>query len=118
MTDTNGEEVPTPVGQETVLVVEDDEGLRPVVIRQLKDLGYRLMEAQDGSSALRTLESVQVDLLFTDIVLPGGWSGYTIAKHASMRRPALKILFTSGFPETKLDGNDEVLSRRVPSIPP
>lgn len=97
----------TPVGRETVLVVEDNEGLRRVVVRQLNDLGYRVIEAKEGASALRTLESDQIDLLFTDIVMPGGWNGYTLAKHALMRWPAIKILLTSGFPEPGLKGNDE-----------
>ena len=96
-----------PVGNETVLAVEDNENLRRIVVRQLNDLGYRVIEAQDGAAALRILESEQVDLLFTDVVMPGGWNGYTLAKHALERWPALRILLTSGFPETKHIGNDE-----------
>ena len=100
-----------PVGNETVLAVEDNEGLRRIAVRQLSDLGYRVIEAQDGASALRILESDQVDLLFTDVVMPGGWNGYTLAKHALMRWPALKILLTSGFAETKRNGNDEAAEK-------
>ena len=66
-----------PVGNETVLAVEVNEGLRRIAVRQLSDLGYRVIEAHDGASALRTLESEHVDLLFTDVVMPGGWNGYT-----------------------------------------
>jgi CheY-like chemotaxis protein len=92
-------------GHETVLAVEDNDGLRRVVVRQLKDLGYRVLEAQDGVTALKILESEPVDLLFTDIVMPGGLSGYDLARAAVSRWPALKLLLTSGFPETKLNGN-------------
>jgi PAS domain S-box-containing protein len=95
----------TQKGHETVLAVEDNEGLRRVVVRQLNDLGYRVLEATDGAAALKILESEPVDLLFTDIMMPGGMSGYDLAKKALARWPSLKVLLTSGFPETKLNGN-------------
>ncbi|MEP7172448.1 MAG: PAS domain S-box protein [Aestuariivirga sp.] len=92
-------------GHETVLAVEDNEGLRRVVLRQLNDLGYRVLEAPDGVAALKVLEREPVDLLFTDIMMPGGMSGYDLAKNAVARWPSLKVLLTSGFPETKLNGD-------------
>jgi PAS domain S-box-containing protein len=92
-------------GHETVLAVEDNEALRRVVVRQLNDLGYRVIEAPDGASALKVLESEPVDLLFTDIMMPGGMSGYDLARNALARWPSLKVLLTSGFPETKLNGD-------------
>jgi len=92
-------------GRETVLAVEDNAGLRRVVARQLKELGYRLLEAEDGPAALKILESETVDLLFTDIVMPGGMSGYDLARTALSRWPALKVVVTSGFPEVKHNGN-------------
>ncbi|HUQ37734.1 MAG TPA: PAS domain-containing protein [Aestuariivirga sp.] len=95
----------TQKGHETVLAVEDNEGLRRVVVRQLNDLGYRVLEAPDGAAALKALESKPVDLLFTDIMMPGGMSGYDLAKNALARWPSLKVLLTSGFPETKLNRN-------------
>ena len=91
-------------GHETILAVEDNQGLRRVVVRQLNDLGYRVLEAEDGNLAFKILESNPVDLLFTDIMMPGGMSGYDLALSATARWPALKVLLTSGFPETKLDG--------------
>jgi PAS domain S-box-containing protein len=97
-------------GIETVLAVEDNAGLRRVVARQLKELGYRLLEAEDGPSALRMLESDKVDLLFTDVVMPGGMNGYELARAAQARWPGLKVVLTSGFPETKLNGNGETPS--------
>jgi PAS domain S-box-containing protein len=92
-------------GHETVLAVEDNEGLRRVVMRQLNNLGYRVLEAEDGKAALKILEREPVDLLFTDIMMPGGMSGYDLAKNAAARWPSLKVLLTSGFPETKLNGD-------------
>ena len=92
-------------GHETILAVEDNQGLRRVVVRQLNDLGYRVLEAEDGNVAFKILEGNPVDLLFTDIMMPGGMSGYDLALRATARWPALKVLLTSGFPETKLNGN-------------
>jgi PAS domain S-box-containing protein len=92
-------------GHETILAVEDNEGLRRVVVRQLGDLGYRVLEAEDGNAAFKILESKPVDLLFTDIMMPGGMSGYDLAQRATSRWQALKVLLTSGFPETRLNGN-------------
>jgi CheY-like chemotaxis protein len=92
-------------GHETVLAVEDNAGLRRVVVRQLNELGYNVREAADGAAALKVLEREPVDVLFTDIMMPGGMSGYDLAKHAVARWPSLKVLLTSGFPETKLNGN-------------
>jgi CheY-like chemotaxis protein len=93
-------------GHEAILAVEDNEGLRRVVVRQLGDLGYRVLEAEDGNAAFKILESEPVDLLFTDIMMPGGMSGYDLAHRATLRWPALKVLLTSGFPESKHNGGD------------
>jgi nitrogen-specific signal transduction histidine kinase/CheY-like chemotaxis protein len=106
--ETAGSEVITPAeprGRETILAVEDNAGLRRILASQLKELGYRLLEAEDGPAALRILEAEQVDLLFTDVVMPGGLSGYDLARTALARWPAMKVVLTSGFPEVKLNGN-------------
>lgn len=92
-------------GHEAILAVEDNAELRRVVARQLKDLGYRLFEAEDGAAALKILESEPIDLLFTDVVMPGGVNGYDLARTAVSRWPAMKVLLTSGFPETRLNDN-------------
>jgi CheY-like chemotaxis protein len=100
--------VVTPIeqgGSETILAVEDNGGIRRILAGQLKELGYRLLEAEDGPSALRILEAEPVDLLFTDIVMPGGISGYDLARTALSRWPAMKVVLTSGFPEVKMNGN-------------
>jgi PAS domain S-box-containing protein len=100
---------PTPApergGRETILAVEDNADLRRVVVRQLTDLGYRVLEADHAAAAVKALESQPVDLLFTDIVMPGGVNGYDLARSAASRWPEMKVLLTSGFPEAKLNGN-------------
>jgi CheY-like chemotaxis protein len=91
---------PVPEGTqgETILVVEDDESVRLYSVEALRDLGYRVVEASDGSAALRLLESQsRIDLLFTDVVLPGGMTGAQVAARARELHPDLKILFTTGY---------------------
>ena len=85
--------------QETILVCEDDEDVRAYSGEVLRELGYRVLEAADGPSALELLRSerANVDLLFTDVVLPGGMSGAVLAKEATAICPALKVLFTTGY---------------------
>jgi PAS domain S-box-containing protein len=85
------------VGTETILVVEDDEALRSYTTEILAELGYRVVPAHDGRSALQALENNQVDLLFTDVVMPGGMNGRQLADEAVRRRPGLKVLFTTGY---------------------
>ncbi|MGC2414768.1 MAG: PAS domain S-box protein [Stellaceae bacterium] len=102
---------------ETVLAVEDNPSLRRVVVRQLTELGYRVLEAEDAASALHVLESDPVDLLFTDVVIPGGTSGYDIAHTALARWPAIKIILTSGFPEHRIAGDADAAKLRLLSKP-
>lgn len=83
---------------ETILVVEDDENLRANVSTHLEGLGYRVLAAADADEALRYLDATtQVDLLFTDVVMPGGMNGKELKKEAQRRRPGLRVLFTSGY---------------------
>jgi CheY-like chemotaxis protein len=89
-----------PAGRETVLVVEDDENVRSYSVEVLRELGYRVVEASTGPAALALLEQAggaEVDLLFTDVVLPGGLNGEQLALQARERRPGLKVLFTTGY---------------------
>jgi CheY-like chemotaxis protein len=84
----------------TVLVVEDDQRVRRVSVRRLKELGYAVIEADSGSSALLVLDhKAPIDVLFTDIVMTGGMTGIDLAHEARRRRPELKVLFTSGYAE-------------------
>ena len=83
---------------ETILVVEDDDDVRAYSVEILRELGYRVIEAHDGPSALSLLErQFKVDLLFTDVVLPGGMTGAQVAAQARGIKPELKVLFTTGY---------------------
>jgi PAS domain S-box-containing protein len=85
-------------GSETILVVEDNPDVRKLVRRQLSELGYAVHEAGNGPEALKFLGSgVEIDLLFTDVVMPEGMTGYELARLARENRPGLKVLFTSGY---------------------
>jgi len=97
-------EQPRAAGQvtETILAVEDNPNLRSLVVRQLNQLGYRCLEAADGPSALKLLEAEPVDLLLSDVIMPGGMSGYELCRQACLRWPNLKVVLTSGFPEEKV----------------
>lgn len=93
-----------PRGSETVLVVEDEPSVRAIVVRLLENLGYRVIEAEDGVDALeRFAEAGSVDLLFTDIVLPGKMDGIKIAAEIGARQPGLRVLFTSGYAGPAMD---------------
>jgi PAS domain S-box-containing protein len=102
---------------ETVLAVEDNANLRRVVARQLTELGYRVLEAEDPHTALRILDSEPVDVLFTDIVMPGGTSGYEIAGRVLSLWPKIKVVLTSGFPENRANGDPSERGLRLLSKP-
>ncbi|GAN77020.1 PAS domain S-box protein [Acidisphaera rubrifaciens] len=96
-----GEESHAPEGtrNETVLVVEDDEDVRSYSVEMLRELGYRVLEARDGPAALRLLEreGAAIDLLFSDVVLPGGLNGEQLSRQARRLVPGLRVLFTTGY---------------------
>jgi PAS domain S-box-containing protein len=98
-------------GSERVLVVEDNEKLRRVVVKQLCDLGYKVFEAESAATALDVLGTESVDLLFTDIVMPGGMNGAELAREARLRMPGLRMLFTSGFPGGRVDSSGWLSAR-------
>jgi PAS domain S-box-containing protein len=100
--DTDAVAAPSGKG-EIVLAVEDNPRLRRLVMRQLTELGYQPLEADGPAAALSLLEAGKVELLFSDIVMPGPIDGIGLAQQASERWPDLKIVLTSGFPGTKLD---------------
>jgi PAS domain S-box-containing protein len=98
-----GAEAPESAGTEHILVVEDDDLVRQNVLRQLADLGYHVTGAENGMRALDILKTdMQVDLLFTDVVMPGGMNGRQLAEAAALLRPGLKVLFTSGYTENAI----------------
>ena len=105
-------------GSETVLVVEDDDDVRATVVEILSELGYRVLRARDAASGLAIIESgFPVDLLFTDVVMPGSMQSREMARLAQERLPELAVLFTSGYTENsivhggRLDENVELISK-------
>ncbi len=90
-----------PGGTETILVVEDDAMLRANVERQLGDLGYKVVTAETGPHALARLDEIgEIDLLFTDVIMPGGMNGRQLADAARKLRPEIAVLFTTGYANT------------------
>jgi CheY-like chemotaxis protein len=105
-------------GGETILVVEDESDVRKLAVSQLADLGYRVIEAANGVEARKILATDEpIDLLFTDVVMPGGVSGRALADEAKRLRPKLATLFTSGYTENsivhhgRLDANVQFLAK-------
>jgi CheY-like chemotaxis protein len=104
-------------GGETVLAVEDNPSLRRVVVRQLSELGYRVLEAETAAAALELLEHEPVAVVFTDVVLPGGISGYELARKVVGRWPAINVVLTSGFPENHFSADGAPSNLRLLSKP-
>ena len=98
-------EEPAAAAGEVVLVVEDNAALRRVALRQVVELGYRALEAENATVALAMLEKEHVDLLFSDVVMPGDMDGMVLARAVGERWPEVKIVLTSGFVETKVRGD-------------
>ena len=105
-------------GTETILVAEDDEAVRTTVVEMLTALGYRVLKASDAASALAVIESgVPIDVLFTDVVMPGTLRSPELARMARERLPNLAVLFTSGYTENaivhggRLDPGVELLGK-------
>ncbi|MGE5151644.1 MAG: PAS domain S-box protein [Rhodospirillaceae bacterium] len=92
-----------------ILVVDDNQGVLGIAVDQLTSLGYRVIAASNGVDALEMLRNDdQVDLLFTDVVMPGELAGRALAAKAMELRPGLKILFSSGYFEGALVGKGEL----------
>jgi PAS domain S-box-containing protein len=90
-------------GSETILVVEDDALVRNYVVAQLRSLGYDVRTAANATEALRIIDRADVlDLLFTDVIMPGSMNGRELSDEALKRRPDLKVLFTSGYTENAI----------------
>ena len=105
-------------GDETILVAEDDDAVRETVVGMLADLGYRVLRARDAESALSIIESgIAIDMLFTDVVMPGPLRSPELARKAVERQPGIAVLFTSGYTENaivhggRLDEGVELLSK-------
>ena len=101
--------IPNPSGKGTILVIDDEASLRVVMADILVDIGYEVLEAQDGPSALKILEAgVQLNLLITDVGLPGGMNGRQIADAARSLYPNLNILFVTGYAENAAIGSGQI----------
>ena len=105
-----------PGGRETLLVVEDDEAVRASTIAALAELGYRVLAAPDAAAALRVLQRDEpIDLLFSDVVMPGPLNPAQLAHQARQLRPGLQVLFTSGYVDDCI-GRDGRIDPAMPLI--
>ncbi len=94
---------PVESGSETILVVEDDALVRNYVVAQLKSLGYDVLTAANATEALKIIDgAAKLDLLFTDVIMPGAMNGRQLSDAAAKLRPGLKVLFTSGYTENAI----------------
>jgi CheY-like chemotaxis protein len=101
--------------EDTVLVVEDNSSLRTVVVRQLEAIGLRVLEAENAQMALSMLrDEPKIDLIFTDVVLPGDMDGYALARAINEGHPHTKIIMTSGFPGMRF--KDTELAKSLPLL--
>lgn len=88
------------IGHETILVVDDQDAVRKTAVMGLKDLGYHVLEARDAGEAIDLLaKKVRIDLVFSDIAMPGGLSGFDLAKHVLHNHPQIKVILVTGFAE-------------------
>lgn len=107
-----------PRGSETLLLVEDDPMVRATVSRMVRELGYRTVEASNANSALQKLGGgTDIDLVFTDVIMPGSMTGWDLAQAVWKRNPGMKVLFTTGYSDNPilqhaaLDGRLHVLQK-------
>jgi PAS domain S-box-containing protein len=105
-------------GEETILVVEDDDEVREVAVSMLTELGYRVVKARDAASAFVVVESgIPIDLIFTDVMMPGSLRSPDFARKAKERLPNVAVLFTSGYTQNaivhggRLDAGVELLAK-------
>jgi CheY-like chemotaxis protein len=99
---------------ETVLVVEDDDRVRRATFARLMDLGYRVLEASDGTAAMGVLsQHPEIEILFSDLVMPGEISGLHLARRVRDLYPNVHIILTSGYSAELLNGEAEELGLQV-----
>jgi CheY-like chemotaxis protein len=95
-------------GQETILVVDDEEALQVLLEESLQALAYRVLTAGNGLQALKILsENPGIDLLISDVIMPGGVNGYELAEQATISHPQLKVLLASGYSESALESSNK-----------
>ena len=106
--------------EKTILVVEDDDDVRDLAASVLEAAGYRIFEATNADAAYRLLRDhpdLRIDLLFTDVVMPGRLDGVSLADAAVALRPSLKVLYTTGFADLVRDHRDAKLWGQVLNKP-
>lgn len=107
-TDSGIKEPEMPTGNETILVVDDEADLLQLACQYLSELGYHVYPAENAAKALETMsEKTNIDMLFSDVVMPGGTNGYQLAQQATQQRPELKVLLTSGFTSNTITQNGQ-----------
>ena len=94
----------------TILFVEDESAVRDVVVRSLSEKGFRVLAASNARDALRILDVLQIELLFTDIVMPG-MDGVELARHAKAVQPDIRILFATGYMQRAVERGTRQLGR-------
>jgi len=117
-TDSSSQPVRAPDGTETILVVEDERDLREIITRTLIRHGYRVFQAVDGNAALKIWEEYKkdIELLFTDVIMPGGINGRELAEKLLEQKPALKVIYSSGYSADAL-GKDFQLDLNLNYLP-
>jgi nitrogen-specific signal transduction histidine kinase/CheY-like chemotaxis protein len=91
---------PVAAGQETILVVEDDDSVRGTIVAMLQSLGYRVLTAADGAAGLKAVEQhTEIAVLLTDVIMPGKLNGPALAREVARRQPGIRILYMSGYAE-------------------
>lgn len=104
----------TPGGDEKILLVEDNPDVRVTVHMQLAELGYCVIEAENAAMALRLMgEHDDIDLLLTDVVMPGGTDGVDLALEAQKTRPGVRVVFTSGYTRAGVERDGEKIPGAV-----
>ena len=109
----NAADTVTAATGEIVLVVEDNAELRALSVERLRRLGYQVIEADSGPAALAILEGgAKINLIFSDVIMPGGMTGYELAARARRHTPGIKVLLTSGYEaEPSMGGELQVLRK-------
>jgi CheY-like chemotaxis protein len=111
------EDETVPTGSETVLVVEDEAAVRAVAVEMITDLGYAALEAANPDDAAEILRKQRIELLFSDVVMPGVLTSTQLAELARQLQPGIKVLFTSGYAENaivhhgRLDAGVDLISK-------
>jgi DNA-binding NtrC family response regulator len=105
------QEVETPIrgAGETILVVEDNADVRRVTVERIKSLGYEVIEAENGQTAIAAFDGREtIDLVFSDVIMSGGMSGFELARKIKEFKPSQKVLLTSGFPGAAMRAGEQV----------